>query len=178
MTVLDSAEASTSAPSIKLRNVGDNIGVAIFDLAKDQDVDMEGNPKFFKNGNPAERIIISGVVIGGTGVIKDDTGADVPVSEGDEVSIWLTGAKWYNYIQAKKENPAIKTGTVFTATFANEEAPSNPAHSPKHVWSFSWRDGDNAELTAKCDALFSAKTAVVLDEADEPMAPAPVEPKF
>ena len=36
MTVLDSAEASTSAPSIKLRNVGDNIGVAIFDLAKDQ----------------------------------------------------------------------------------------------------------------------------------------------
>lgn len=141
---------SLRPPSAKLDAVGKKIAVAIYDIATEDDFDMDGNPKFHKSGDPQKRIVVSGIVVAGDANRKENEELR-PVAAGDDVSIWL--ASYGKVKDFKKSVPAnLSIGMVLSITRA---ADAEGKFGGMHVYEYKWAECQDADLVKLCNELSS-----------------------
>ena len=161
-----------STPSVKLRNVGDSITLATTDYTEHPATDIEtGEPKLWKNGNQAIDIIVTGLVVKATNAKVLEDGDDVDVEQGQEVSIWFSGPRWYAFITAAKRlQKSLDVGDMIQVVFDHTEPPANKAHSPKQMWEINWGKATKPEMiewAGKAAAHRQAKNTETLAPAVE-----------
>ena len=172
-TLMQAATETTSNPSIKLRNVGDSVLLAVTDYAELEANDIDGNPKFTSRGDRATDIVVTGLVVHSNNAKVRSDGEDIDVDEGDEVSVWFTGSRWFQWLQAAKRlGTSLDVGDMLSVKFDQTEKPANPAHSPKAIWAINWGKATKPELISWSDKANEARRV----KKTETLSPAVIEP--
>ena len=160
-------------PSVKLRNIGDEVVIAI---AHAKVVPWReygtNNVKVGADGKPRTQDCVTGIVVRGTGVVTRNDQDEV-VKPGEEVAIYLAGHNRWEYIEAKRKLGGLNVGDVLQWKYDRDE-PSQSGN-PKKVRTCAMRRAkpEEAATVAACEALYSRLTlaATVL----ESVATVPVE---
>ena len=146
-------------PSLKLRNIGDEVIVAIAD--KQEVPWMEfgtDRQKVGKDGKARtqERFVV--IVIGGTAVYVEDERDEV-ARPGMEASIYLAGHSRWERIQAYKRDVGgrgVRVGDVMRWRYDRDERSTVAGLNDKKVRTISVRDAkaDESAQVAACEALY------------------------
>jgi hypothetical protein len=157
--------AKTTYPSVKLRNVGHSVVVALVDVDVVPWKDFATNEvKVGADGQPRTQEVVTGLVTGYDGAVVTENDADRPVTPGEIVSIWLPGHKRWEWVQAQKAftkevDRQIQTGDVLKWTYERDEAPTRAGNNAKKVHTCKLRAAkpDEASQVARCDQLLADK---------------------
>jgi PIN domain nuclease of toxin-antitoxin system len=170
-----------SAPSIKLRNVGDHAVLAIVDSEWVQETDMAtGKPKMKEDGvTPRKQQRITALYCDGTAVVSIDR-EDVEPDPGSLVTAYLSGARAGFWVDATKElGRAVTVGDKVCLSFARTEKARTLGFNDLKVWDVAIKPNDDAELIARCEAAYherKAKPAIELDGDDDQFDPPATRP--
>jgi hypothetical protein len=155
---------ATFVPGVKLRTIGTYVDIAAVDLKQVPWKDfVTKEVKIGDDGKPRTQDLVTGLVIGGTGVIvADDT--ERVVAPDELVSIYFAGHHRWEFIQAQKKlEGGLQVGDVIRIKYDRDE-PSR-AGNPKKVWSVQIRHpkSEEAARTAKCEEARRQGSATPLD---------------
>jgi hypothetical protein len=173
-----STGTGATTPSVKLRNVGDHVDIAIVDLARDLPRRIYGTdqPMIGPTGKPKTQHKITGVIVGGTGVINDND-ADRPVEPGEVAAVYIAGRdKWDPDLDKGRAKGAAKSwseavndldgglqvGDVVRWKF-EAEVPGQGSQD-RRVRTFKIRHAkpEEADQTARCEELHRQETATTV----------------
>jgi hypothetical protein len=145
---------------LKLKNKGDH---AIIRLCHQQVRDLlefgTRKPKLKDDGNPRKELVITGMFMGGTGVITTgpkEARKDETPELGSEVRLYLNGHKFGSWIEAKKALGALNVGDVVKITYIKDEK-SAGGGADKKVWEFKMRSArveDEAHEVAQAERVY------------------------
>lgn len=166
-------DKDTSAPSIKLREVGQYVDFHLVRLDWQDELEFgTERPKLNRDGKPRRQLRITGMAIGGTAKVWVDQ-ADLDIQAGEAVVLYVTGGRLGGYIEAKKQAKTVDVGDVFRVKFDRED-PSKSGN-PLKVWTFQIRKPRPEELpkVAEAEARYLALEQSERIEVDraEPEAP-------
>jgi hypothetical protein len=173
-----STGTGATTPSVKLRNVGDHVDIAIFDLALDlpRKIYNRDQPMIGPNGKPKTQHKITGVIVGGTGVINEDD-EDRPLEPGEVAAIYVAGRdKWDPDLDKGRAKGAAKSwsealndldgglqvGDVVRWKF-EAEVPGK-GNEPRKVRTYKLRHPkpDEGDLRDRCEELHRQETATTV----------------
>lgn len=158
---------ATIVPGVKLRTINSYVDVAIVDVKAVPWKDFATKQvKVGDDGKPRTQDLVTGLVIGGNGVINAD-GADRPVNPDELVSIYFAGHRRWDWIQAQKAlDGGLQVGDVMRVVYARDEA--SAAGNPKKVWTVQIRHPkpEEAARSTRCEELHRQATATPLQHAD------------
>jgi hypothetical protein len=159
-------------PQAHFQNVGDSIVVGIVNVddyhQKDYDTD---ELKYWADGGKVMGKRVTGLVVSLTGTtcaggVKSGL---IDVSEGDLVTFYCEGGKWYTYRDALREAGQVDVGWVMQWTRVDDKPPKNQKHNPQKVYEAQIRRPDpskDGDLVARCQAAHDEMTrASALDAA-------------
>ena len=148
--------AKPATPSVKLRTVGDWCDVALIDVESVPWIEFGSElPKIGKDGQPRTQDRITALVTQAGSAVVSDNGDDTPVAIGDVVSIYASGAKRWDFIQAQKLNGQLLRGDVMRVKYDHDEPPATKGYNDKKVWTFQIRHAkpDEAVQSARCEEI-------------------------
>jgi hypothetical protein len=159
-------------PAAYFPAVGDSIVVGIVDVGEYQQRDYDTNePKTWPDGGKVMGKVVTGLVVSTTGTTSSGSErANGPVTEGDLVTFWCEGGKFFTYRDALAEAGSIDIGDVMLWTRDADEAPSNPRHNARKVYSAKIRrpEARDGDLVERCTAKHRELKAHRLDQSEEP----------
>lgn len=145
---------TASTPSVKLRNIGDYVTVALIDLEvvpwTEFSGPRKGLPKLGQDGKARTQEKVSAVVINGSGVV----GEDEVVKPDDVVSIYFAGHRRWEWIEARtKIAGGLQCGDVLRVKYERDEP--GQGNEPKKVWSVQLRHPkpEESALAQRCEEL-------------------------
>lgn len=173
-TLMEAHQSAESKPSLKYRKVGDSALIAVTGYDELPDSNDDGTPKLTSRGDRAVIIIVSGLYVSGN-VMAGKREDPQPVEVGEECSIWFGGARWWQFLQAKKAMSApLNVGDMFSAACTSTEPPANPAHSPKLILDIKWGPTTKPELVPWVDKAMevyrAAQAVELMNAAQAPSA--------
>lgn len=131
--VLDAPSAS-GPPGIKFPAVGNSVKVGIVDVIDYQQRTMAGELKTFEDGNPMMGKRVVGVVLENDGGILTIDEKDKVVEEGDLVSFFCEGSRFFTWKDAKKDHGKVTVGDIMTWKFDREEAATQKGFNKRKVF--------------------------------------------
>lgn len=166
------APAQSGPPSAYFPNVGDSIVVGIVNVGEYQQRDYDTNePKFWPDGGKVMGKVVTGLVVSTTGTTAaGNAKASEPVNPGDLVTFWCEGGKFFTYRDALKAHGPVDVGDVMLWKREDDEAPSNPRHAPRKVYTAKIRkpEAKDGDLVERCTKAHRELTAQRLDESRDP----------
>lgn len=152
---IELGSSRTATPSVKLRNIGDKVIVAIVDVTAVPWLEYGTNEqKVGKDGKPRTQDKVTAIVVSGNGVITDNE-SDREVTPGEVVSIYLAGHNRWEFIEAKRRlTRPLNVGDVMQWKYDRDEK-STVASNPKKVRTCQIRPpkADEVEQTKRCEQL-------------------------
>jgi hypothetical protein len=148
-------------PSVKLRNIGDSVDVALVDSEIVSWTEFsgpnKGKQKIGNDGRPRTQDRVTAVVIRGTGVVTVDD-VDRPVEPDEVVTIYFAGHRRWEFINAQRAvKDGMQCGDIMRVKYARDE-PSSQGGDPKKVWDVQIRHPKPEEqaLADRCEQLRTA----------------------
>lgn len=166
------APQSSGPPAAYFPAEGDSIVVGIVDVGEYQQRDYDTNePKTWPDGGPVMGKVVTGLVVSTTGTTAAGSQrANGPVAPGDLVTFWCEGSKFFTYRDALNDAGGINVGDVMQWVRGTDEAPSNPRHNPRKVYSAKIRrpEAKDGDLPERCTAKRRELKEQRLDQAQQP----------
>ena len=131
------APSQGGPPGIKFPQVGQSVKVGIVDVVDYQQRTMSGELKTFDDGNPKMGKRVIGVVMQNNGgMIKDPENEDQEIlaSEGDLVSFFCEGSRFFTWKEALKEHGKVVVGDVMVWKFDRTEKAANKGFNDRKVF--------------------------------------------
>lgn len=166
-------------PAVKFGQIGDYVTVGIADVrdvpSKDYDT---GEPEFWPNGDPKMHPRVTGIVIDAQGATVGKDEDERPVEVGELVSLYMQGARFFAWRDAKKAHGVVDAGDVMRWRFAREDKPRNPRHKDIRVFVAELRKptGKDGDLLERCEAAYYQLRDRVTVDAVTPAPAAPYDP--
>jgi len=150
------APPQAATPSAKLRTIGDYIDCALVneEVVPWIEFGTDGVAKIGKDGKPRTQDKVTAVVIGGTGVTTRDD-VDTPVVADDTITLYLSGPRRWDWIQAKKAHGQLLRGDVLRVKYDHDEPSATKGYNARKVWTFQLRHAKPGEeaRTALCEQV-------------------------
>jgi hypothetical protein len=147
-------QTSTTAPSVKLRNVGDHVDLAIVDVEVVPWLEYGSlAPKIGKDGKPRTQERVTALVVAGNGVTTSDD-EDVVVKPGETVAVYFSAHRRWEWIQAQRKlDGGLQCGDVVRIKYARDEPGS--AGNDKKVWDVQVRHPrpEESAQSQRCEEL-------------------------
>jgi len=182
MTEQLDAPASSGPPAAYFPAVGDSIVVGIVDVGEYQQRDYDNNePKFWPDGGKVMDKVVTGLVVSTTGsTAAGSEKANGPVNPGDLVTFWCEGGKFFTYRDALKASGGVNVGDVMLWKREADEAPSNPRHNPRKVYTARIRrpEAKDGDLVERCTAKRRELHEQRLDQPEPVAASTPADEPF
>jgi hypothetical protein len=152
---IELGSSRTATPSVKLRNIGDKVIVAVVDVTAVPWLEYGTNEqKVGKDGKARSQDKVTALVVAGNGVITDNE-TDREVVPGEIVSIYLAGHNRWEFIEAKRKlTRPLNVGDVMQWRYDRDEK-SSVASNPKKVRTVAIRPpkAEEGEQTRRCEQL-------------------------
>lgn len=164
---LDTPKAST--PTVRLRNIGDGIAVAVVNsqIVPWRDF-ATGEPKIGDNGKPRTQDMLTGIVVAVHGaVVGGPDGDDVAPEVGDTVRVFLAGHRRWSWIEAKREHGNLTVGDIARFKYDKDEPSDRRGNQPRKVWAIKVEPNPDQGSVAACEQAYRDATATVIDQAGD-----------
>lgn len=153
-------ETRDNFPSIKLREVGDSVTVAVADKVVVPWLEFgTDRPKIGNDGKRRTQERVAVIVIEGHGAVYVENERDQLVRPGMEATIYLAGHHRWERVEAYRrdlDGRPVRVGDVWRWTFDRTERSTVAGLNDKRVRTLQVRDPrpDEAEQTAACEAFY------------------------
>jgi hypothetical protein len=151
------APTTGGPPAAKFPEVGNSVIVGIVDVSDYQQRTIEGTAKTWDNGDPMMGKRVTGLVVESDGCVLKEDDSDRPVIQGDLVSFYCEGSRFFTWKDALKDHGSVVVGDVMKWKFEKTEKASKKGYNDRKIYVAALRHAkmEDGDLKAMCiDAYF------------------------